>query len=132
MSVTQECTNHMRAFVVDDQPVIAATWKLLLESVGYSVVSFSDALSALGSVRSDPPDVLISDVGLPGYSGIELAMTLQQENHPTKVILVSGQAATEIDLAWASAQGYKFQVLPKPVGPERLLETVNSLKDTDR
>jgi DNA-binding NtrC family response regulator len=117
-------TEKIRVFVLDDEPNIARTWALILAKAGYDVVPFNHPQVALAALRENPPDVLVSDVGLPGMSGIDLAMILAKEKSRTKVILISGQTSTEDAMTYAAEQGYVFEVLPKPLGPATLLQVV--------
>ena len=63
-------------------------------------------------MRSDLPKVLLKDVGLPGRSGIDLAITLLQENITTYVILASGQTTTADDIQHALPHGYALDGSP--------------------
>lgn len=114
-------------FVLDDEPAIAETWRLILSSAGYDPKAFCDPLRALEAIRESPPPVLVTDVALPGISGIDLAITLVEENIPTRVILASGHATTPADLEVAAKKGYLFNVLPKPIGPITLRQRVQEL-----
>jgi len=107
-------------------------WQLILKKAGYEVTPFNDPRIALEAIRQNPPQVLVSDVGLPGMTGIELAITLIEESIPTRVILISGQPTTQEDIEKALARGYCLEVLPKPLGAERLLRVVlSAVEGTD-
>lgn len=114
-------------FVLDDEPGIVETWRLILATAGYDSKAFCDPLRALEAIRESPPPVLVTDVALPGISGIDLAITLARENIPTRVILASGHATTPADLEVAAQKGYLFNVLPKPIGPTTLRQRVQEL-----
>jgi DNA-binding NtrC family response regulator len=117
-----------RIFVVDDEDVIASTLAMILRFTGgFHATSFSEPLEALRAARSDSPDVLISDVFMPKLSGIDLAIQLQQFCPNCKVLLFSGQTATGYLVDSARAQGYKFELLSKPVHPATLLAKIQEL-----
>ena len=59
-----------RIFVVDDEDVIATTLEMILSQQGFDVWSFTLPMKALASARELAPDLLISDVVMPGLSGI--------------------------------------------------------------
>ena len=116
-----------RIFVLDDEENIMRTWVLILNKSGHETTGFGHPHAALEAIRQNPPDLLVSDVGLPGMTGIELAITLLKEKIPTKVLLCSGQTVTADYIDEAAHLGYDFAVLPKPVGPPVLIETVRQL-----
>lgn len=118
-------------FLLDDEPTIVLTWALILTKRGYKVEAFSDPQLALERIRQHPPDLLVSDVGLPEMTGIDLAITLLTERIGTKVLLVSGQAGTAEQLEDAVMKGHEFEVLPKPVGPALLLSKIQELLKPD-
>ncbi|MGD0938241.1 MAG: response regulator [Terracidiphilus sp.] len=115
---------RLRVFVVDDEFVIASTLGLILTHKGFDAVSFQAPSEALAAARSQAPDLLISDVVMPQFSGIELAIQIQKQCPNCKVLLFSGQAATAGMLEDARAKGYDFEILSKPVHPTDLLRKV--------
>jgi CheY-like chemotaxis protein len=64
--------------VVDDEKVIADTLSMILSRSGFSTMAAYDGFTALELARSTPPDLLISDVVMPGMTGVELAITVTQ------------------------------------------------------
>jgi CheY-like chemotaxis protein len=116
-----------RVFVVDDEPVIASTLAAILQMNGFSAKFFSCPLEALAAARLKAPDLLISDVAMPGISGIDLAIQMRALYPTCKVLLFSGQAATLDLLEGARAQGHDFDLLQKPVPPTELLFEVGKI-----
>jgi CheY-like chemotaxis protein len=110
-----------RVFVVDDEKVIAATLAAILKASGFEARAFFDGASALAACAEDEPDWIISDVVMPGMTGIEMAIQVRQSCPDCKILLFSGQAATADLLDQALASGYEFEVLCKPVHPTELL-----------
>ena len=78
--------------VVDDERVIADTLSMILSRSGFSTMTAYDGANALGLARNRRPDLLISDVMMPGMTGIELAITVTETIPGCKVLLFSGQA----------------------------------------
>jgi DNA-binding NtrC family response regulator len=117
-----------RIFVVDDEHVIASSLAKILTLHGYSARAFTSPLEALAAARSKgAPDLLISDVAMPGFSGIDLAMQMKTQFPKCKILLFSGQAATQDLLEDARTQGHDFQLLEKPVPPSTMLSRVGEL-----
>jgi DNA-binding NtrC family response regulator len=111
--------------VVDDERVIADTLSIILSKSGFSTMTAYDGMSAMKLAMSEPPDLLISDVVMPGMTGIELAITLSQAVPECKVLLFSGQATTVDLLREARDEGYDFTTLAKPVHPTDMLKRVS-------
>jgi DNA-binding NtrC family response regulator len=116
-----------RIFVVDDEHVIVATLATILNMNGFSARFFTDPVEALAAARLDIPDVLVSDVAMPGISGIILAIQMRAQYPECKILLFSGQAATLDLLEDARSQGHNFQLLQKPVHPSVMLSMVGEL-----
>jgi DNA-binding NtrC family response regulator len=114
-------------FVVDDEPVIAASLAAILQMNGFSVRFFTCPLEALAAACSESPDLIISDVAMPGISGIDLAIQMRAQYPNCKVLLFSGQAATSDLLENARAQRYDFRLLQKPVHPSEFLFEIGQL-----
>ena len=72
-----------------------------------------------------PPEMLITDVVLPGMSGIDLAITVKRIFPDCKIILFSGQASTADLLAAAGREGHQFVLLSKPLHPTDLLARIS-------
>lgn len=116
--------------VVDDEQRIADTLALILQSKGYETAVAYEGDSALAQSSNIQPDLLLTDVVMPGMNGIELALAVSEKCPECKVLLFSGQAATAELWDRARKQGRDFPLLSKPIHPEDLLkkvaETLNS------
>jgi CheY-like chemotaxis protein len=91
---------------------------------GFSARFFTSPLEALAAAHSESPDLVISDVGMPGVFGIELAIQMRAQYPNCKILLFSEQAATLDLLEGARAQGYDFRLLQKPVFPSVFLSEI--------
>ncbi len=116
----------MKIIVVDDEPIIADTLVNILEGEGHDALAVSHGESAIKWARMVLPDAVISDVIMPGMNGIETAKAIMQSLPNCRIILFSGQTAGLDLLAKAQAEGYKFEILPKPINPEKLLEKLKN------
>jgi CheY-like chemotaxis protein len=119
-----------RVFVVDDERVIASTLAAILSASGFEARAFYDAESALAACAVDSPDWIISDVVMPGMTGIDMAIQIRQRYRNCRVLLFSGQAATADLLDKAQASGHEFEVLLKPVHPTDLLAKLEPSRQT--
>lgn len=111
--------------VVDDEPIVADTLAVILTRAGFEAQCVYSGEAALEFARGIRPSFLLSDVHMPGISGVELAMTLCAEFPQCKVLLFSGHA-TAADLAEARTAGYDFPLLAKPVHPAEIIRHVRT------
>ncbi len=113
--------------VVDDESAIADTLTEILSRSGYAAMAAYDGNDALETALLTPPEMLITDVILPGMSGVELAITMRRIFPECKILLFSGQASTADLLASAKNEGHHFTLLSKPVHPRELLAQVSDM-----
>jgi DNA-binding NtrC family response regulator len=109
---------------VDDEWVIADSLSEVLRRNGYATETAYDAAGALQTALLSPPELLITDVVLPGMSGVELAITLKSVYPDCKILLCSGHASTPELLRSPHCAPYDFTLLSKPVRPTDLLALV--------
>lgn len=113
-----------RVLVVDDESMIADTVTKILSLSGYAATAAYDGEDALESALLEPPQLMITDVMLPGMNGIELAITMQRIYPECKILLFSGQASTADLMTSAKGAGHHFTLLSKPMPPQDLLAAV--------
>jgi CheY-like chemotaxis protein len=111
-------------FVVDDEPVIASTLAVILRLHGYSATFFTSPFEALAAAQLRAPDLLISDVAMPGISGIDMAILMKAQYPDCKILLFSGQTETADLLCVAREEGHDFTLLQKPVHPSAMLAEI--------
>ena len=113
-----------RVLVVDDESTIADTITAILSLSGYAATAAYDGDDALETALISPPNLLITDVMLPGMNGIELAITVKRVYPDCKILLFSGQAATGDLMTTAKRAGHDFTLLSKPMPPNDLLAAI--------
>ncbi len=113
-----------RILVVDDEHVIADTLAVILRNSGYNVAVCYDAQSALRECDRHTPDLIVSDVVMPGMNGVDMAFLVRERHPACKVLLFSGQASCLDLLEQARRRGYDFDLLHKPVHPKDLLAKI--------
>lgn len=119
--------NKARVFVVDDEPVIASTLELILNSAGFSATAFTNPLEALRSAETQCPDFLITDVMMPQLNGIDLGVQFKAIYPRCRILLFSGQAGTGGLMEAARKKGHNFDLLAKPIHPKDLLDVISRL-----
>jgi len=80
----------MRVLVVDDDELVRSLTVRVLERAGYSVVSAASAAHALELVGRDSIDLVVSDVVMPGLTGVELLTELRSRKPDLPVLLMTG------------------------------------------
>ena len=115
--------------IVDDEVRIADTLSAILKRSGFRTMVAYDGASALKITEATPPNLLLSDVVMPGLGGVDLALAVRQSIPACKILLFSGQAATMDLLAAAREAGQTFTILEKPLHPTVLLAWIAKILD---
>ncbi|MES3032532.1 MAG: PAS domain S-box protein [Gemmatimonadota bacterium] len=113
--------------LVDDEDNVRRVIARQLQAGGYQVLTASSGAMALAILR-DPTitvDALVSDVRMPGMSGVQLVTTMLAEGIEHPVLLVSGQLDQPLPSSWPGAGRVRF--LPKPLTGETLRTVVGEL-----
>jgi two-component system nitrogen regulation response regulator GlnG len=108
--------------VVDDDAAVCWTVERLLAGAGWRTAAAADAAAARRQIRRQRPDLVLTDVRMPGESGLDLLAGLRAQ-HPDLPVLVTtahGDVATAVEAVRRGAAGH----LPKPLAAEELLAAV--------
>ncbi len=111
-----------RILVVDDDESIRRGLERVLSAQGYDVESVADAAAATQRVLAAPPDLVITDLNLPGAGGIELIGDLRERGLELTVVVLTGHGS--IGSAVEATKLGVYDYLVKPVDRERLLTVV--------
>lgn len=116
------------ALVVDDAPDVTEMIGMLMRFAGYEVVAAFNAVDALDAARQTHFNVVVSDIGMPGMSGYELAEALRTlpDYGSVPMIAVTG-FATYDDRERAVSSGFN-DCLTKPINPMDLIDLVKRLR----
>ncbi|BAZ69285.1 PleD family two-component system response regulator [Pelatocladus sp. BLCC-F211] len=113
--------------IVEDSPSELELMSHYLRESGYNVIKTSSAKEGLEQAISQQPDVIVTDVVMPGMSGFELCRSLKKNPVTQKVpIVICSSKNQEIDRLWAMRQGADAY-LTKPYTREQLLRAIKSV-----
>jgi CheY-like chemotaxis protein len=115
-----------RVLVVDDEMLIADTIVQILNRNGFIAEAAYSGAQAIEIARLTCPDLVLSDVLMPQIDGVEAAIEISKLCPDTRIVLFSGQAATIEILSRARDRGYNFELLPKPIHPNQLIQHLRS------
>jgi len=113
--------------IADDEPTVANTLRMILESAGYRTIVAHDGHEAARLIREAGPDAVLLDVILPRMDGVEVAIQACRTAPNCKVVLFSGRPDAADLLAAARVRGYSFEILAKPARPQELLEKLRDV-----
>jgi two-component system response regulator FixJ len=113
----------MTIALIEDDEAALESLHLLLESRGLSVNGFRSAEAFLASLREHHPDCVVSDVRLPGLSGLDLQRALKAQGNAAPVILITGHG--DIAMAVTAMKEGAFDFVEKPYDAERLIGTID-------
>jgi PAS domain S-box-containing protein len=116
--------DHVRVLLVEDHPDTLRTLKRLLEKMGYRVTPAASASAALNILATEPVDVLVSDIGLPDFTGHELMRKVRAINKRLPGIAVSG-FGRDADLKNSHDAGFLTHIT-KPVDVQQLDAAIRS------
>ncbi len=112
----------LNVWLVDDDASIRWVLERALRQGGMAPTAFDHADSALAALRRDRPDVLITDIRMPGRSGLELLTEIHDSQPQLPVIVMT--AHSDLDSAVAAYQGGAFEYLPKPFDIDQAVDLV--------
>ncbi|GEM_PF-1536173 len=115
----------LRILVIDDEPQIVELIGLMLGSLGHHVTSCNDPQEAMSKVEKGGYDLVLTDLGMPGISGLEIAERVQRISPKTRVVLMTGWGASfkEEDLKGKGVDA----LLTKPFRLNDILQVMSGL-----
>ncbi len=105
-------TRQLSVWVVDDDASVRWVLDRALNNEGMNTRTFESADSLFEALKAEQPDVLISDVRMPGTDGMEALRRLARDGYSFPIIIITAHA--DLDSAVAAYQGGAFEYLPKP------------------
>lgn len=114
-------------WIVDDDQSIRFVLEKALAREEFAVRSFTNPRDVLAALDEDEPQVLVSDIRMPGGSGIEL-LSKVRESHPSLPVIIM-TAYSDLDSAVSAFQGGAFEYLPKPFDVPKAVELIRRAVD---
>jgi DNA-binding NtrC family response regulator len=109
--------------VVDDDKGVLSLLKRVLVANKFNVTTTSEPLSAIATIAKENIDILLSDIDMPGISGIDLVSTVRKEFPHVVRILMTGKGSMDV-VVRAINEGEIFRYLAKPFDSALLLSTL--------
>ena len=109
-------------WIVDDDQSIRFVLEKALAREEFAVRSFTNARDVLAALEDDAPQVLVSDIRMPGGSGIELLNAIKARHRDLPVIIMT--AYSDLDSAVSAFQGGAFDYLPKPFDVPKAVDLI--------
>ena len=109
-------------YVVDDDPAMRHSLAWLIGALGVPVESFASGEEFLRAVRPDQPGCLVTDVRMPGMSGLELQDTLARAGSLLAVVVITGHA--DVPMAARAFRAGAVDIIEKPFNDQMLLDRV--------
>jgi two-component system, NtrC family, response regulator HydG len=111
-----------RILIVDDDPDSVRSWRRVMESAGYCCLATTEAKEALQLLDSERPDLLITDLRMPGLDGMEMLSHARKIDPAMPVVMLTGYASLES--AVAAVKAGAFDYLSKSFSNDQLRLTV--------
>ena len=116
-------------YVIDDDEKIRDALLFLLKSVGQKAVTFASGKEFLAQHSIDMPGCIVSDIRMPGMSGMEMQQELHRRGSNTPIIFISGHG--DIPMAVEAIKAGAQEFLTKPFRDQVLLDAINTAMNQD-
>ena len=108
--------------IVDDEEMVRTALEQWLRLSGFATHVAADATQALSMLDDVRPDVVLTDVRMPGLSGLDLLRTVRERALASEVILITGHG--DVPMAVEAMRSGAFDFLQKPYVPDQLVKTL--------
>ena len=125
--VTVDPTQRRRVLVVEDSPTIVSVVKYFLELDGFDVIVAADGRAGLDMAFRERPDLIVSDVKMPGMSGTEMVKKLRGDPRTVgiRILMLTSEGSVDSETEGLAAGADDY--ILKPVEPRRLAARVKAL-----
>jgi two-component system nitrogen regulation response regulator NtrX len=111
-----------RVLVVDDEPAIRDTMRMILDYEGYETLLAASGEEGLAVIERDAPDMVFLDIKMPGLDGLEVLNRLRSLNDAVPVVIVSAHGSTSTALEAGRLGAFRF--IEKPLSKDYVLDAV--------
>jgi DNA-binding NtrC family response regulator len=123
--------SKIQIMVLDDEEIVGKRLKSALEKSDYEVEIFQDSRLAVARIAEKEFDIVVTDVRMEGFGGMEVLELVLEKSARTKVILITGYATVEV--AREALTRGAFDFIAKPFKPDALREVIlKAVKELDR
>ncbi|MFT4519800.1 MAG: two-component system response regulator FixJ [Halioglobus sp.] len=119
-----------QVIIIDDDENVRDALVFLMKSVDQSASAFSSAKEFIGQYSGDLPGCIVSDMRMPGMSGLELQQELRRRESNTPIIFISGHG--DIPMAVEAIKAGAEEFLTKPFRDQALLDAINGAISRDQ
>jgi two-component system response regulator AtoC len=119
-----------RVLVVDDEESMRHILTHLLSSAGFDVRAAPDGAAALLEVETSEPDVVLTDINMPGVSGMDLLVRLREKSPDVLVIMMSAYGTIDVAIEAMKAGAYDY--VSKPFRPDEVLLVLRKAEERER
>ena len=117
--MSDDATRQVRILIVDDESAILNTLRILFRGEGYDVVIADSGAAAMEAIEKDAPDLVLSDIRMPGAGGLEVLARAREVDPEMAVILMTAQASLQSAVRAVNEGAYYY--LQKPFANDELL-----------
>ena len=118
---------NISVMVLDDEPIVGERLRPVLEKEGYQVEVFTDSQMALNRLEEKSFQVVVTDLKMPGPSGLDVLRFLKEHERDTKAIVITGYATIE---RAREAEGLEAEFVTKPFKLEQIVKLVDKAAKT--
>jgi two-component system, OmpR family, response regulator ChvI len=120
-------TAKKRVLIVDDEPDITLTFKIVLESTGlYDVHTFNEPSKALANYKADFYELVISDIKMPRMNGYEFIQKVKEIDNDIKICFLTASEDYYCNVVYYKQRRTEY-FIRKPIGVAEFLKQINSI-----
>lgn len=113
-----------RVMLVDDEESVRLSWNRYLSQQGFEVTTAADGANAISKLQTEPVDVVVSDLRMPGVDGVQLLQWIHDERPQTQFILLTGFGSEDVEKKVRDLGAFDY--LNKPISPDTLAAVVTA------